>query len=388
MRISPALIAILTTLFALACGETQAPASEASSGDETTVTVTPPASDPAAPAAATAPAPAPLTADQLVAKMDTCNQYWWAAKWDQAKAECYAANATSETVGSGMPASTGADALVAEGQMWHAAISEMAQSQEVVLVNGNTIVALSRYTGKQTGPLMGAPASGKPVGIYGVEVSEMGADGKLTAQRGYFDIPTLLGQIGASKAPHRAAIEASSTPRVLAVASANETETKNLAAARAAVKAWNDGDFKALKAAFAKNWLHRDVQMAVDQKGPAADAALKGYKTAFPDGKLEETSATAAGDYVVFEQRYTGTNTGRNPAMGLKKPTGKSVNTRFLQIFKLQDGKIVEGWEVGNGMEMATQLGLVPPPGAAPAEAAPAAKAAPAPAPAAAPAAK
>lgn len=372
MKLTSALIAMFT-LFAVACGQTQAPASEASSGDETTVTVVPPSSDSAAtPAAAPAQPPAPLTTDQLVAKSDTCNQLWWAAKWDQAKAECYAANVTSETVGSGMPVASGPDAMVAEGQMWHAAISEMALSQEVVLVNGNTIVALSRYTGKQTGPLMGAPASGKPVGIYGVEVTEATPDGKVSAMRGYFDIPTLLGQIGASKNPHRAALEASATPRVLAVASASETETKNLAAARAAVKAWNDGDFKALKAAFAKNWLHRDIQMAADQKGLQADASLKGYKTAFPDGKLEETSAVAAGDYVVFEQRFTGTNKGRNPAMGLTKPTGKSVNTRFLQVFKLQDGKIVEGWEVGNGMEMATQLGLVPPPGAAPAAAAPA----------------
>lgn len=370
MKLTSAWIAMFT-LLAAACGETQAPASEASSGDETTVTVVPPSSEPA-PAAATAPAPAPLTADQLVAKSDACNQMWFAGKWDQMKAECFTADVTSETVGSGMPLATGADAVVAEGKMWHAAISEIALSQEVVLVSGSTLVALSRYTGKQTGPLMGAPASGKPVGVYGVEVSETAPDGKVTAMRGYFDFATLMGQIGASKNPHRAALEVSTTPRVLAVASGSETETKNLAAVRAAVAAWNAGDFKTLKTAFAKNWLHRDIQMAADQKGPAADAALKGYKTAFPDGKLEEASALAAGDYVVFEQRFTGTNKGRNPAMGLTKPTGKSVNTRFLQVFKLQDGKIVENWEVGNGMEMAMQLGLVPPPGAAPAAAAPA----------------
>jgi predicted ester cyclase len=368
MKVTHALTALFT-LLAIACGTTEPPASEATSGDETNVTVVPPGSEPPAGPAAAAPAPAPLTTDQLVAKLDACNQMWFGGKWDQMKAECLTANVTSETVGSGMPPSSGPDAVVAEGQMWHAAISEIALSQEVVLVSGTDVVAVSRYTGKQTGPLMGVPASGKAVGLYGAEVTELTPDGKSSAMRGYFDIPTIMGQIGAHKNPHRAAIPASATPRVLAIGSDSEAETKNLAAVRAAIQAWNAGDLKTLKAAFGKGWLHRDVQMPADQKGPQGDAALKGYKTAFPDGKLEEIKAVAAGDYVAIEQRFTGTNTGRNSAMGLKKATGKPIATRFLQLFKVQDGKIVEGWEIGNGMEMATQLGLVPPPAAAPAAA-------------------
>ena len=91
----------------------------------------------------------------------------------------------------------------------------------------------------------------------------------------------------------------------------------------------------------------------------------------FPDSKIEQTAAWAAGDYVISTGRFSGTNTGDMPRMKLKK-TGKAVNVEYYMVTKLAGGKVKNNWLFSNGMAFAGQLGMLPPPKAAPAK--PAAK--------------
>jgi predicted ester cyclase len=65
-----------------------------------------------------------------------------------------------------------------------------------------------------------------------------------------------------------------------------------------------------------------------------------------------------AGDYVVTEGTFGGTNKGAMPAMGIKKATGKSVKVRFVEITRIEAGKIKEDWLVFDSLAFATQLGL------------------------------
>jgi hypothetical protein len=46
------------------------------------------------------------------------------------------------------------------------------------------------------------------------------------------------------------------------------------------------------------------------------------------------------------------------PSMGLKKPTGRKVNVRFIEILKFAGGKLQEDWTFYNGAAFASQLGL------------------------------
>jgi predicted ester cyclase len=84
----------------------------------------------------------------------------------------------------------------------------------------------------------------------------------------------------------------------------------------------------------------------------------------FPDAKIDQTAAWAAGDYVISTGRFSGTNTGDMPSMKLKK-TGKPVNVEYYMITKLSRGKVKKRWLFSNGMAFAGQLGLLPAPKAA-----------------------
>jgi predicted ester cyclase len=79
----------------------------------------------------------------------------------------------------------------------------------------------------------------------------------------------------------------------------------------------------------------------------------------FPDAMLEAASMWGAGDYVVTEGTFSGTNKGAVPMMGIKKPTGKAAKVRFLEITKIEGGKIKEDWLVFDSMAFATAARIV-----------------------------
>jgi hypothetical protein len=88
---------------------------------------------------------------------------------------------------------------------------------------------------------------------------------------------------------------------------------------------------------------------------------------AFPDSKIEQSAAWAAGDYVISAGRWSGTNTGDMPSMKLKK-TGKPVNVEYYMVTKFAGGKVKANWLFTNGLAFAGQLGVLPQPKAAPAK--------------------
>jgi predicted ester cyclase len=114
-----------------------------------------------------------------------------------------------------------------------------------------------------------------------------------------------------------------------------------------------------------------DVAAPADQVGKkAVEKSYKEMFKGFSDLKLEVTRTWAAGDYLVSEGSFVGTNDGAMPSMGVNKPTGKKVSSRYLEIDKIVNGKVKNMWVFDNGMAFAMQLGLMPPPGAKPAGAA------------------
>jgi predicted ester cyclase len=67
----------------------------------------------------------------------------------------------------------------------------------------------------------------------------------------------------------------------------------------------------------------------------------------------------AEGDMVATYGSFTGTQDGR---MGLFPPTDKEVDSKFLSIIRLEDGKIAELWVEWDNLAILTQLGHFPPP--------------------------
>jgi hypothetical protein len=193
------------------------------------------------------------------------------------------------------------------------------------------------------------------------------------------------------------------------MATGSDVEKANLASAAKGLEAFNKHDIPALMASCADDVVFSEAASPVDRVGKkAVEKSHQELFKAFSDVKLEIAKSWAAGDYLVFEGSFVGTNDGPMPSAGIKKATGKRVSARFLEIDKIVGGKLKNIWIFDNGMSFAAQLGLLPPPpapkpaaaakpGAAPAAAsagapaaakpgAPAAAAAPAAAPAAKPA--
>jgi len=80
------------------------------------------------------------------------------------------------------------------------------------------------------------------------------------------------------------------------------------------------------------------------------------YLAAFSHTQSVVEDQVAEGDRVVVRLTFTGTHTG--PWMGIP-PTGKPVTVKGMALYRLQDGKIVEQWTIGDTLGLLQQLGAV-----------------------------
>ena len=85
---------------------------------------------------------------------------------------------------------------------------------------------------------------------------------------------------------------------------------------------------------------------------------------AFPDFRMEVADMVAYGDKAAVRWTATGTFTGEGKFEGLTA-TGARVELEGLDLLTIEDGKIVENRAYTNAMEMARQMGAMPPAGSA-----------------------
>jgi steroid delta-isomerase-like uncharacterized protein len=81
------------------------------------------------------------------------------------------------------------------------------------------------------------------------------------------------------------------------------------------------------------------------------------FAAAFPDGYTTIEDIVAEQDKVVARTTFNGTHQAEMQGI---PATGKTVNIPGIAIFKLDNGKIAEGWLVNDNLRMMQQLGLMP----------------------------
>lgn len=81
------------------------------------------------------------------------------------------------------------------------------------------------------------------------------------------------------------------------------------------------------------------------------------FDAAFPGHRVTVEAVIAEGDKVAVLHTHYATHNG--PFMGLP-PTGKPIVVNGLELFRLQDGKIVEFWRKDDDVSLLRQLGLLP----------------------------
>ena len=121
----------------------------------------------------------------------------------------------------------------------------------------------------------------------------------------------------------------------------------------------NKGNMSAADELLAADYVNHDM--------PAPAPGAEGFKliigmfrTAFPDITVTLDDALAEGDRVVTRGVFTGTHKGE--FMGIPA-TGKKVAVKYLDIWRLENGKCKENWVQMDMLGLMQQLGVVPTPG-------------------------
>jgi steroid delta-isomerase-like uncharacterized protein len=120
------------------------------------------------------------------------------------------------------------------------------------------------------------------------------------------------------------------------------------------------GDLDVADEIYAPNYVGHNPLDSEDVRGPeGAKEQARMYRNAFPDVRLNIEEQIAEGDRVVT--RWIGSGTHQGEMMGIA-PTGNQIRVDGITISRIQDGKVVEDWELFNALGLMQQLGAVPTP--------------------------
>ena len=120
------------------------------------------------------------------------------------------------------------------------------------------------------------------------------------------------------------------------------------------------GDLDVADEIYAPNYVGHNPLDPEDVRGPeGAKEQARMYRSAFPDVRLSIEEQVAEGDRVVT--RWIGSGTHQGEMMGIA-PTGNQIRVDGITISRIQDGKVVEDWELFNALGLMQQLDAIPTP--------------------------
>ena len=119
-------------------------------------------------------------------------------------------------------------------------------------------------------------------------------------------------------------------------------EQNKATARRWSEELWNKGNLAVADEIIAADYVRHDPGDPFPAKGPDdVKRIVAMLRSMLSDFTITVDAVIAEGDMVV--SRYTATATDTRGYMGLP-PTGKTIRTPAIQIFRFANGKIVESW--------------------------------------------
>ena len=120
---------------------------------------------------------------------------------------------------------------------------------------------------------------------------------------------------------------------------------------------FNEGNLDVADELLAPGYVDHDPSLPQDVHGPEGFKEYVGmYRAAFPDLHVQIQDQLAEGDRVAT--RWTGTGTHNGELAGIT-PTGKQVTLPGMEIVRIANGKLVEGWEGYDSGTLMRQLGVM-----------------------------
>ena len=279
----------------------------------------------------------------------------------------YAADAS--IVIAGMPDVKGSAAIEAEHRRLLEAFPDTRMNGVRLYTKGDVAVMEWVLSATHQNDWMGVKAANKAVGVRGVSIFWIDAEGLIKKEARYYDVATLLGQIGGLKGTWRSAPLLPASMKA-AQSTGDASEGKNVDVVKklyGALGAKNEGEFLGTQS----DSVELDDQTRAQSMLGTVDTKkmFDAWTKALPDLKVQVANAWGFGEWVVAETVITGKQTG---AMDGMPASGKAVTLHGAGVFQMKDGKIFKGWTYANGVELRTQTGAYKMP--APAAAAPAVK--------------
>jgi steroid delta-isomerase-like uncharacterized protein len=123
-------------------------------------------------------------------------------------------------------------------------------------------------------------------------------------------------------------------------------------------KTLSDHDIDAFAALFVDNYVNHQVSAAAAPPSGVPDkqgsvAFFKARLTGLPDLKVTTEVVVADENHVAASFAYTGTHTGMYFGVA---PTGRTLRFTSCDIFRIENGKIVEHWGMGDIAGVLAQL--------------------------------
>lgn len=138
-----------------------------------------------------------------------------------------------------------------------------------------------------------------------------------------------------------------------------EQENKELAR-RFHEEVWAKRNLDFIDEQIAEDFVGYDPSLPEPVRGPdGVRETAERFQSAFPDAGVEIEQLVAEDDLLAIHRTLTGTHEGE--FMGIE-PTGAEVEVAGMAIYRLEDGKTVEEWQVVDMFGLLVQLGVVEPP--------------------------
>src|SRR5262245_28721177 len=127
---------------------------------------------------------------------------------------------------------------------------------------------------------------------------------------------------------------------------------------------WNRGNVDVTEDVFAEDYVRHDLRPSEAEPGPRGQARIASeFRSAFPDLRMRVDLIVAQDDLVAARWTTEGTNAG---AWGGRAPTGTHAVFSGVNIFRFEEGKVVELWNHRDDFGLMQQLGVEIFAGAAP----------------------
>jgi predicted ester cyclase len=237
------------------------------------------------------------------------------------------------------------------------AFPDLHSTIEDQIAEGNTVVGRRTVRGTHEGDFQGIPPTGKQVTIPAISLMHL-EGGQVVEQWALLDLMGLMQQLGVAPGPAQPTGSTTGTAARSSSGVTTSTEHNKGLVRRVFEEGFTQGNAGVFDEVLAPNYVNYDFPMPVPgREGLKQVQSL--FRTAFPDLRVSIEDEVAEGDRVASRGYLAGTH--RGEFMGLA-PTGKPINVAYIDMWRVENGQLVENWVRMDMVGMMQQLGAIPAP--------------------------